>query len=147
MARSIIGVIVGYVAMFLLVFATFTGVFLLMGVDWSFKPNSFEASNAWISMSLVANWVIGIAGGLICAAIAKGGKAPIALAIVVLVLGVLLAIPSVIAHKANVNLVRTGNVSQMEAMQKANEPIWVPFTFPILGVIGVLIGGKLKRRA
>jgi hypothetical protein len=139
-------VIVGYVTMFVLVFATFTGVFLLMGTDWSFKPNSFEASNAWITMSLVANLVIGVIGGLVCALIARGGKAPMVLAIVVFVLGLLLAIPSIMAHQKNAGEVRTGNVTQMEAMQKANEPVWVPFTFPFVGAIGVLIGGRLKRR-
>src|SRR5215813_11766550 len=147
MARSIIAVIAGYVAMFVLVFVTFTCVFLLMGTEWSFKPNSFEASNRWIAMSLVANLVIGIIGGFICALIARGSKAPIALAIVVFALGMLLAIPSMMAHKAGAGEVRTGNVSQMEAMTKANEPLWVPFTFPIIGAIGVLIGGKLKRQS
>ena len=146
MGRSIIAVIVGYLAMFVLVFATFTCVFLLMGTDWSFKPNSFEASNSWIAMSLVANLVIGIVGGLICALIAKGGKAPMALAIVVFALGLLLAIPSLMARQKNAGEVRTGNVSQMEAMQKANEPVWVPFTFPVIGAVGILIGGKLRRR-
>ena len=91
------------------------------------------------------NLFIGIVGGLICAAIAKGGKAPTVLAIVVFVLGLLLAIPSVMAHKQNAGLVRYGNVSQMEAMQKANEPIWVPFRFPIIGAAGVLLGGKIRR--
>jgi len=147
MARSIIAVIAGYVAMFVLVFVTFTCVFLLMGTEWSFKPNSFEASNRWIAMSLVANLVIGIICGFICALIAKGGKTPMALAIVVFALGMLLAIPSMMAHKAGAGEVRTGNVSQMEAMTKANEPLWVPFTFPIIGAIGVLSGGKLKRRS
>jgi len=147
MARSIIAVIAGYVAMFVLVFVTFTCVFLLMGTEWSFKPNSFEASNRWIAMSLVANLVIGIIGGFICALIARGSKAPIALAIVVFALGMLLAIPSMMAHKAGAGEVRTGNVSQMEAMTKANEPLWVPFTFPIIGAIGVMIGGKLKRQS
>ncbi len=145
MARSIIGVIVGYVTMFVLVFATFTCVFLLMGTDWSFKPGSFEASNRWIAMSLVANLIIGVIGGLVCALIAKGGKAPMVLAIVVFGLGLLLAIPSIMAHQKSAGEVRTGNVTQMEAMQKANEPVWVPFTFPVIGAIGVLIGGKLKR--
>jgi hypothetical protein len=146
MTRSIIAVIVGYVAMFVLVFATFTCVFLLMGTDWSFKPGSFEASNRWIAMSLVANLIIGVIGGMVCASIARGGKAPMVLAIVVFALGLLLAIPSLMAHQKNAGEVRTGNVSQMEAMQKANEPVWVPFTFPVIGAIGVLIGGKLKRR-
>jgi len=123
------------------------GVFFLMGVEWSFKPGSFEASNRWIAMSLVANLIIGVIGGLVCAVIAKGGKAPMVLAIVVFALGMLLSIPSLMAHQKNAGEIRTGNVTQMEAMQKANEPVWVPFTFPIIGAIGVLIGGRLKRRS
>jgi len=119
------------------------GVFFLMGVEWSFKPGSFEASNRWIAMSLVANLIIGVIGGLVCAVIAKGGKAPMVLAIVVFALGMLLSIPSLMAHQKNAGEIRTGNVTQMEAMQKANEPVWVPFTFPIIGAIGVLIGGRL----
>jgi len=145
MARSIIGVIVGYLVMTILVFVTFTAVFLLMGTEWSFKPNSFEASNAWVAMSLVANLIIAVVGGLICAVISKGGKAPMVLAIVVFVLGLVLAIPSMIAHKQNAGLVRRGNVSQFEAMQKANEPVWLPFTFPFIGAAGVLLGAKIRR--
>jgi hypothetical protein len=51
-------------------------------------------------------------GGLVCAIIAKGGKAPTILALVVFVLGLLLAIPSLMAQTANANLVRTGTVTQ-----------------------------------
>ena len=147
MARSIIAVIVGYVAMFVLVSATFICAFLLMGTDWAFKPNSFEASNAWNIMALVVSLVIAVIAGFICAAIARGGKAPVALAIVVFALGILFAIPTLFANKQNANRIRTGNISQMEAMQNATQPAWVPFTFPILGAVGVLIGGKLRGRA
>ncbi len=146
MIRAILAVVISYVVMFVLMSVVFMGVFLLMGVEWSFKPNSFEASNGWITMALTANLIVGIVGGLICALIARGGKAPLALAIVVFALGLLLAIPAIVAHQASAGLVRSGNVTQVEAMQKANEPIWVPLTFPVLGAIGVLFGGKLKRR-
>ena len=81
---------------------------------------------------------------MVCAAIAKGGKAPIVLAIIVFVLGMLLAIPSLMVKKADV--VRVGDVPMFEAMQKAKEPPWVPLTFPFVGAIGVLLGGKLKGR-
>ena len=147
MARAIIAVIVGYVTMFVLVFVILTCTFLLMGDEWSFKPGSYEASNAWVVMSLISGLVVSIIAGFICALIARGGKALMILAIVVLGLGLLLAIPSVIAHTQNANKVRTGKVTQAEAMQNAVEPLWVPFTFPIIGAVGVLIGGKLKRRA
>src|SRR5689334_9346138 len=113
MGRIIAGIIVGYITMFVLVFLTFTCVFLLMGTEWSFEPNSFDASNRWIAMSLVANVIIGIIGGLVCALIAKERKAPLILALVVFVLGLVLAIPAVIAHDANPNLVRPRTVTQV----------------------------------
>jgi hypothetical protein len=146
MLRAILAVIVSYVVMFLLIFLAFTGVYLLLGADRAFKPGSYEASGLWLAVAFAINLVVAIIGGLICAAIAKGGRAPLALAALVFVLGLLLAIPSLMAKSVNRNMVRTGSVSNMEAMQRAQQPTWVPFTFPFVGAIGVLIGGKLKRR-
>jgi hypothetical protein len=123
-----------------------TCVFLVMGPGWSFKPGSFEPSSGWIVMSLVGNLLIAIVGGFVCALIAKGGKAPLVLAVVVFVLGLVFAIPAVVANRANTNLVRSGTVTLTEAMQKVREPLWVPFSAPVIGAIGVLIGGKLKKQ-
>jgi hypothetical protein len=147
MARAIIAVIVSYIIMFVLTFCAFTGVYMVLRGDGSFKPASFEASNRWVAIAFGVNFVVAVIGGLICAAIARGGKAPLALAIVVFVLGLLLAIPSLMAQKTNAGLVRSGDVPMMEAMQKAQEPVWVPFTFPFVGAIGVLIGGRLRRNS
>ena len=145
MARSIIAVIVSYIVMFALTFLLFTGMYLLLGADGAFKPGNYEPTALWLGLSFVVFLVLGIIAGFLCAAIAKGGRAHIALAVVVLAVGVLLAIPSLIARKADSNLVRTGNVSNFEAMSRAKEPVWAPFLFPFIGAAGVLIGGKLKR--
>src|SRR5437588_2267310 len=147
MGRAIVAVIVGYVAMFILVFIAFTCAYLIVGADTAFKPGLYEASTTWIGIAFLINFVIAIIGGLICAVIAKGGKAPLALAIVVFVLGILLAIPSVMKRQNNMNMVRAGNTPQLEAVRLAYWPVWVPFSFPFTGAIGVLIGGKLKRRS
>jgi hypothetical protein len=146
MARTIIAVIVGYITMFVLISVTITGAFLLMGTEWSFKPASFEASSRWIAMALAANLIVAVVGGFVCALIARGGKAPLVLAVVVFVLGFVFAIPAIIADRANANSVRSGPVALAEAMQKAREPLWVPFSAPIIGAVGVLIGEKLKKR-
>src|SRR5712691_1972627 len=87
MARAIIAVIASYVVIFVLLFAGFTCAYLFMGPDNAFKPGSYQASNRWIAMSLVLSFAVAIIAGLICAVIAKGSRAPLALAIVVLVLG------------------------------------------------------------
>ena len=146
MGRSIIAVIVSYITVFVLNFLAFVSLYVLIGQNHAFKPRSYLASNRWIAISFAIIFVTAIIGGLICAAIAKGGKAPLALAVVVLVLGLLLAIPSVIKHQRNSNLVRFGDVSAAEAARLAYWPVWVPFTFPFVATIGVLIGGRLKRR-
>jgi hypothetical protein len=146
MARTIVAIIVSYVAMFALTFLAFTAEYALLGADHAFKPRSFVASNRWIAAAFVINFVVAVIGGFICAMIARGGKAPLVLAIVVFVLGLLFAIPSLmVPHTGAVRA--TNDIPMFEAMQKAEEPRWVPFTFPIVGVVGVLLGGKLKKRA
>lgn len=146
MARSIIAVIVGYITMFVLNFIGFVCLYAVIGPSQAFKPRSFLASNRWIAISLVIAFVTAVIAGLLCSAIAKGGRAPLALATVVLVLGLLLAVPSLMKAKTNANLVRVGDVPQMEAAGKAYWPTWAPLTFPFIAAIGVLIGGKLKKR-
>jgi hypothetical protein len=147
MARAIIGVIAGYIIMFILNFLGFVTLYAAIGPDQAFQPGLYLASNKWIAISFVIIFITGTIAGLICAAIAKGGKAPLGLAIVVIVLGLLFAIPAMMKAQANAKLVRAGNVPQMEAAQKAYWPTWTPFTFPLISAIGVLVGGRLKRRS
>lgn len=147
MVRTVIAVIVSYVLIFGLISVTFIAVFLIMGVEWSFKPGSFEASNAWNVTALIASFLVAVVGGFVCRLIAKAGKGPRALAVVVFVLGLIFAIPTLFANQANANQVRSPNLSPMEAMTRATQPAWVPFTFPVLGAAGVLLGGRLKRSA
>lgn len=146
MARSIIAVIASYIIMFVLNFIGFVTLYAVVGEAQAFKPRMYLASNRWIAMSFAFILVSAIIAGLICAVIAKGGKANLALAVVIIVLGWLLAIPAVMKANANSGMVRTGNTPSMEAAQKAYWPMWTPFAFPIISAVGVLIGGKLKKR-
>ncbi len=146
MMRSVLGVIVGYIAMFILQVIAFMAIYTLMGANWSFKPASYEASTRWTVMQFGVILVTTIIAGLICAAIAKGGKAPLVLAAVVLVLGLALAFGYTALHPADSHEIRTGDVSNKDAMSKARHPIWVIFLGPVIGAVGVVIGGKLKKR-
>src|SRR6185369_7207291 len=115
MGRSVVAVIVAYISMFILNLLVFVGLYAFVGPAQAFKPSSYLASNRWIVMSFVAISITAIIAGLICAAIARGGRAPLAMAIVVLVIGLVLAIPSVMKHRANEHMIRTGDVPSMEA--------------------------------
>src|SRR5438874_7539702 len=147
MLRSVLAVIVGYILMFILQVIAFMTIYTSVGADWSFKPGSYQASTRWTVMQFAVILVTGIIGGLICAVIARRGKAPLALAVVVLVLGFGLAVLGTALRPADTHEVRTGSVPNMEAMSKARHPTWVVFLGPVAAPAGVVIGGKLKRRS
>ena len=147
MVRSIIAVIVSYIAMFVLNFLGFVSLYAIVGPSHAFRPRLYLASNRWILMGVAVMFVSGIIAGLICAAIARGRKASLALAGLILVVGLLLAIPAVMKSRANAGMVRVGDVTSMEAMEKATWPIWAPLVFPFVSAVGAVIGGKLKKRS
>jgi len=132
--------------MFALQVAGFMTVYTVMGADWSFKTKSYQASTRWTVMQFAMIFITAAIGGLVCAIIARGGKATMVLAAVVLVLGFALGVAGTAMRPADTHEVRTGNVANMEAMGKARHPMWVIFLGPIIGALGVVAGGKLKRR-
>ncbi|NIQ25985.1 MAG: hypothetical protein GTN88_05455, partial [Gammaproteobacteria bacterium] len=146
MGRAVAAVIVGYVTMFAVVFVSFSLAFLAMGVDNAFRAGSYEVSGLWIVVSIVLGFIAAVIGGLVCAKIAKGGKAPKALAVVVLALGLILAVPVITKSGEAVPEVRTESVGPMEAMQQAEQPVWIALLNPILGAVGVLVGAGLSAR-
>lgn len=146
MVRSVLGVIAGYILMLVLQVATFMIVYTIVGANWSFKPRAYQASTRWTLMQFAVVLITAAIAGFVCALISRSGKAPLALAGVVLLLGLALATTKVMTQPADTHEVRFGPVSNMEAMQKARHPAWVIFLGPFIGAAGVVIGGKLKRR-
>jgi len=59
---------------------------------------------------------------------------------VVIVLGLALAIPTVTQREGLAP--RPATVGNMEAMQQARTPPWVAFLNPLVGALGVLLGGR-----
>jgi hypothetical protein len=145
--RTALGVIVGYILMFVLQVAAFTTIYTVMGANWSFKPASYQASTRWTVMQFAVVFVTAAIAGLVCALIARGSKATLVLAAVVLVLGFGLAVAGTTMRPADTHEVRTGDVANMEAMSKARHPSWVVFLGPVVAALGVVAGGKLKRQA
>jgi len=146
MLRAILAVVISYAAMFVLAFIGFACAFLIVGPEVAFKPGLYEAAPTWIAIAFLINIIDALIGGFLCALIAKGGRAPLVLAVVVIALGLAVAVADMNKGKMNAGSVRNAGTPQMEAIQKAYWPVWVPFAFPFTGAVGVLIGGKLKRR-
>jgi len=144
MLRAAGAVIVGYAVMFVIVFATLTGSYLGMGAEKVFLPGTYEVTSMWLAVMILFSLVSAIAGGMVCAAIAKGKGAVWALVVLVVILGGLNTIPVVMASKAPL-AVRTGDVPNLEAMMNGREPVWFALLLPFIGVAGVMIGGRPQR--
>ena len=86
--------------------------------------------------------IAALAGGFVCASIAASPKAPLALAVVVLVLGILSAIPALMPSPTPAP--RQGNIGNLEAMNNARQPAWVALLLPVIGAGGALAGATLK---
>jgi hypothetical protein len=145
MARSILAVVAGYATLALVIFVSFTTLYLVLGADRSFEPGSYDASTLWVMTSFPLGVAASVAAGYLCALIARSGRAVQALAGVVLVLGLLFAIPVLRASDA-APTARAGDVPNMEAMQQARQPRWVALVNPFIGAVGVLVGAGLQRK-
>ena len=142
MGRIIGGVILGYLAMFIVVFVTLTVSFLALGVNRVYLPGAYDVTGLWLGIMTLFSLLAAIAGGWVCAAIGKKKGAVTALIVVVLVLGVLSAISSMGA--SGVVPVREGDVPNFQAMSNSKEPAWFALMLPVIGVAGVWLGGRSK---
>jgi hypothetical protein len=148
MVRAILGVIFGYIVMAALVFGALTAAWLGMGIDRVFEQGGYDATMTWCIVALAAGFVAAIAGGVICAVVAKrGSAAPSVLAGLVLILGLAMAGWTMTQKgKGEPPPPRTSETTMFEAMQYAKEPTWVSFLNPVIGVLGVWTGAAMTGR-
>jgi hypothetical protein len=144
MGRAISSVVVGYMAMFAAIFLAFSGLYLLLGQELSFRPGSYEPSMLWTVVSFALGVGAAVLGGYVCASITRAATAPKVLAGVVLVIGLLSAVPVLMAAATPAEA-RTGEVGNLDAMMKAKQPAWVAVANPFVGLAGVLLGARLRR--
>ncbi len=141
MGRMIAGVIVGYLSMAAFIFVSFTAAYLALGDDGSFKPGTYDPSTTWLVVSTILGVIGAITAGVVCHLLsARRIKAAYVLAGIVLVLGVVLAIPALGKEDPGP---RGPEVTSMQAMMQARTPVWVMFTNPVIGAVGVILGARL----
>jgi flagellar basal body-associated protein FliL len=147
MVRNILGVVLGYVAMFAFVFISFTVLYLILGADGSFEPGTYEVSLIWIIISFILGLAAAVLGGYLCVVISKNQKTALVLAGLVLLLGIAMAIPALGDASNEDQEMRRSDVPNMEAMQNAKQPVLMLLLNPIVGAIGVYVGSKLRKKA
>ncbi|MEY2579344.1 MAG: hypothetical protein QOI49_2168 [Verrucomicrobiota bacterium] len=143
MLRSIVGVVVGYLVMFFVAFCAYTAAYLGLGAERAFEPGTYALSGIWIGLVIAITLVAGLVGGLTCAAISKSRTTGLVFAVIVFVLGFVFELPNL--KKDHTPVARAGDVSNMEAMGKAQPPLWLCIFNPFLGGAAVLMGTRMKK--
>jgi hypothetical protein len=145
MLKSILAIIVSYIAMFVIFMAIFTGLYFALGVERVFTTDSYEVSILWIVLTLVIGFLVSIFSGYLCAAISKSWRTCQVFALIVFLLS-LIQCWSALKRNPEAPNTRAGEVGMFEAMTLAVSPFWLHLVNPVLCGAGVLIGARMKRR-
>jgi hypothetical protein len=139
MLRPIVAVIVSYIAMFILVMCAFMGLWFGLGPNRLLQPESFKGNMLLTIAAPSITLVAGLFGGWMCAKIGRGNKPVMALAGVVLVLGMIMAYFTL--QKPFPADPRDPNMAMPQILEVGREPTWLAIFNPIAGAGTVLIGG------
>jgi hypothetical protein len=142
--KAILAVVAGYFTMAIAVAVLSLGLFVLLGPDRAYEPGSYDVSTAWVIACFAASLVAAIIGGFVCSRIAGLGAVKV-LAALVVVLGLLLALPALNPANDPRPLVRQPDAPLLVTLSNSRQPPWAAMAFPVVGAIGVLIGGRGKR--
>jgi hypothetical protein len=146
MPRLIAAVVLGYLAMALAVFAGLSVAYLGLGADRAFRAGVFDVSTLWAFTSLVVGFGAALLGGWVARRMDRTARGPRALAGLVVVLGIALALPALLGEPAALTA-RAGTLGPFEAMQQARTPLWLMLLNPVVGAVGVLLGGRALAEA
>jgi hypothetical protein len=144
MGKAVLAVIVGYLVMFVVVFVSFSLAYLVLGAERSFQPGSYDVSTNWALLSIALGFIAAVLGGMTCARIAPWRGPLLSLCIVLLVFGAFSAIGTAGQEEPGPRGPEVGN---LEAMMDARPPAWIAYVNPLVGIAGVLIGGRRALRS
>jgi hypothetical protein len=144
MLKSILAIIVSYVAIFIFMFAAFTGFYFVLGAEGTFQTDSYNVTTLWIALTVVVCLVAGVIGGFLCAAISKSKRTCQVFALIVFFLGLFACIMAM--QRPDAPNIRAGEVSNLEAMGLAVSPMWVHLLTSVVSATGVLLGARMKGR-
>ena len=142
MGRIIGAVVAGYLAMAGVIFLVCMGAYALMGAERVFKPGSWEPSIVWVLTMFISGFVAAMIGGWVALKIADSAQGSKWLAVLILVLGIVSSLFSRTTSPSKES--RPAGISMMDARKNAYTPAWVALALPVIGVAGVLAGGRRR---
>lgn len=140
--RNVGGAVLGWVVMFACVAGLMALLWGVLGEDGSFRPGSWEVTQAWSLGSVAIGLSAAVAGGFVCGRVAGDDRGVTMLVVLVVILGVVNALSQAPVADA----ARSEGVAMMDAAASARQPGWLSWLNPVLGAAGALLGARLARR-
>jgi hypothetical protein len=142
MVKTILGIVLGYIAMSVVLFLLFSALYMVLGTSGSFQAGSLYVSTIWLIAGFVIFFVGAVAAGAVSSLISKSPKAGLLMGVVIVILGVIMAFGQI--SQMPESMVREAQeIPMMEAMSIAQQPVWALFVNPLFGLFGALTGGSL----
>jgi hypothetical protein len=145
MFKSIVAIVVSYIVTFVLFLAVVAGLYVVLGVERVFQPDSYEISNLWLGLTVVGSFFAWILGGWLCVTISKSRRTGQVFAFIVFVAAAIGCLLSLNRESEGPH-VRAGEVTINEGLQRTVTPRFFHFVNPVVVLAGALIGARMKRR-
>jgi hypothetical protein len=145
MLKNIVAVIVSYIVMMLLFSLAFAALYVGLGVERVFQPDSYEISTLWLVLSIVGSFFVALLAGWLCVAISKSFRVGQIFALIVLVGSAIMCV-SAFYREPDGPHVRAGEVGFFDGMERGVSPRWLHAVNPVLTAAGALAGARMKRR-
>lgn len=144
MVRKLLAVFAGYAVMAILVMLGFSMVWF--APEQAFvSRESLEVKSGFVYYTLVMSFVAAMIGGYVCGKIGRNKTCVPVLAGVVLVAGLAMAVNSTRKEKPHFSPDQLAAMSIQEKAEHGRQPDWYSFAMPVLGAVGVLIGGRRRN--
>ena len=144
MGRAIGSAVVGYIVDFFAMFGLMTAAWFAVENERAFRPGVWEVTVLWLALLLAASFVSGLVGGTVAKKIDASGRGGKILAGLIVVLGIVFALPILTGSVPVPELPRPDQLPMFEAMGKGQQPTWSALLIPLLGAAGALLGGRPK---
>ncbi len=144
MIKKIVGIVAGYIAMSVALFAMFSLLYTILGTTGAFQEGSYFVSNVWLILGFIVFFCAAALAGFVAVLIAGEPKAATWMGAVILALGIVIAISQIAGAPAS--MVReAADVPLIDAMNLAQNPVWAIFLNPLIGFAGAIFGGRLRK--
>jgi hypothetical protein len=148
--RSVLAVIAGYLVIVVFVMVTLIMAWALLGPSFAFQPETTHVTLRWVGLNLSLSVLAAIMGGYVAMWIAPD-ESMLSVKILgglILGVGIIMAIAHIFTDASVAQQLAQGVVvegmSAFSASSEAVQPTWYNFLVPVIGAIGVFIGGRIR---